>query len=180
MKTTFKIPEGMTSVTIEQVGSQIITTFESYLKFNKGDFVAGVDKFGAKWVAIIKKQKAITEFDDFIAFAVGSKTIYYYGYLPLVSVNIPTEAEKQALLDAMHAQDKDWDAEKCEVVDYVWKPKRGENFWYIYGKMAYPSSNECENVRDTLVKLGNYFKTKELAEDAVQAEIKFRKTLKRY
>ena len=91
-----------------------------------------------------------------------------------------TDSEKQLILDSIHAEGKDWDAEKCEVVDYIWQPKRGEKFWYVYGKMAYPSSRECINVQETLIELGNYYKTRELAEDAAQAEIEFRKNLKHY
>lgn len=41
-----------------------------------------------------------------------------------------TEEEKQLLLDAIHKEGKDWDAEKMEVVDYKWSPERLEEYHY--------------------------------------------------
>lgn len=40
-----------------------------------------------------------------------------------------TDSEKQRLLDAMHEEGKDWDEVNKKVVDYVWKPKKGERYY---------------------------------------------------
>lgn len=40
-----------------------------------------------------------------------------------------TEEEKQILIEKLHEAGKDWDAEKCEVIDYEWKPNIDEHYY---------------------------------------------------
>lgn len=57
--------------------------------------------------------------------------------LPIINTNVlieeirpATEEEKQTLLDALRKDGKDWDAENKQIIEYEWKPKNGEEFWF--------------------------------------------------
>ena len=43
-----------------------------------------------------------------------------------------TEEEKRLILSKLHEIGKDWDAEKKEIVDWKWKPKKNERYFSIY------------------------------------------------
>lgn len=45
-------------------------------------------------------------------------------------IRLATEKEIQFLFNVLHANGKDWDAGNKQIVDYEWKPKDGEEFWY--------------------------------------------------
>ena len=98
-------------------------------------------------------------------------------------VRFATEAEKQLLIDKLHENGKDWNAEKKEIVDYKWKPEKKENFFYLnrYGWVTSANTFPLNGAeRGELIKNGNYYKTRELAEAAHEAEVEFRKSLKHF
>ena len=77
----------------------------------------------------------------------------------------PTEEEKQALLGALHADGKDWDADNKQIVDYKWKPKIGDNYYYIDLFLDVIDDIWSDDRMDALVYTsGNCFKTKEEAQ----------------
>ena len=47
----------------------------------------------------------------------------------VTGVRLMADSEKQRLLDAMHKEGKDWDAVNKKVVGYVWRPKKGEEYY---------------------------------------------------
>jgi hypothetical protein len=99
--------------------------------------------------------------------------------LNLLDSNLATEAEKQILLDAMHAKGKDWDAEKCEVVDYVEKIKVGQKLYFITITNGRFITISTESNEDRAYK--NYeFKTEALAKAACDKLNETIKTLKHY
>ena len=78
---------------------------------------------------------------------------------------IATEEEKQFLLDALHADGKDWDAENKQIVDYRWKPKIGDAYYYIDCFLDVVDDIWSDDRMDALVYTsGNCFKTKEEAQ----------------
>ena len=121
MKQTFNIPAGCKTVSIEEVGNTIVTSFEP--EFKKGDFVA------------------VDETKD-LCYTVGiynNSSEWFFGYNTRIrkkdarvyeTHRYATESEKQILLDKMHEAGYDWDAEKCEVVPYRWRPNSGEEYVY--------------------------------------------------
>ena len=160
---------------------QLIAEQKTKPEFKKGDFIT--ISIGSEKCGLILGEKVNYDLFSFVARIFLDRRILFLNEDARVMVetaSYATKAERIIMLDILYAEGKRWDAEKKEVVDYIWQPKRGEKFWYVHGKMAYPSSRECINVQETLIELGNYYKTRELAEDAAQAEIEFRKTLKHY
>ena len=110
MKQKFKVPEGTTNVTIEQIGNQIITTFESEPKFKKGDFVTSDEWDGA--IAIFLSDEKLTAWCHPSGAPIHNPA----------SCNPQRKAtpkEKQFLLDKLHKQGKDWDFEMCYFIDYI-------------------------------------------------------------
>ena len=87
-----------------------------------------------------------------------------------------TEAEKQMLLDALHAQGKDWDAEKMEVVDYFPRAEKSDNYWCLSScGNRLRTTDYRDNIDNYHYETGNYSLTEE-GLDKFEAHIKsFRK-----
>ena len=84
-------------------------------------------------------------------------------------LRLATEAERKQLIDKLRENSKDWDAEKCEIVDYRWRAEKGELYYYVFSDGIIDEyCDEYCTVDDTMYNLGNYFKTKELAEEAAE------------
>ena len=181
MKQTFNVPEGTTKVTIEQVGNQIITTFESKSKFKEGDFIFSnhTEANNGYCVGIYKNERSYIAY-YFIAYKLLRIDDNFEWY-SRKDIRLATEEEKQTLLDAMHPRGKDWDAEKCEVVDYVEKIKAGQKYCLIYLCNGYFMYRVVQN---TLNRAVDYdfvdFKTEELAQEACDKLNETLKTLKYY
>ena len=98
---------------------------------------------------------------------VGSKKIEYNNWCDTLEENtrLATEEEKQLLLDALHADGKDWDADKKQIVDYRWKPKIGDAYYYIDCFLDVVDDIWSDDRMDDLVYTScNCFKTKEEAQ----------------
>lgn len=84
-------------------------------------------------------------------------------------IRLATEEEKHKLLDALHKDGKDWDAENKKIVDYRWRAKNGEYYWYINSTLSieyvYEQNILLDNAR---YNCGNYFFKKEDAEQALE------------
>ena len=93
-----------------------------------------------------------------------------------VEIRPATDTEKQLLIDALHTAGKDWDADKKEIVEYRWKPKEGDEYFYVTppcGVSSYWWNGKAAD--ESIYRYGNCFRTKEEAQ--VMAE-KFKKLLK--
>lgn len=122
-KQTFTIPDGCKTVSIEQVGNQLITTFEP--EFKKGDILTGEYRGLANIIVL-----------DFIS---GS-TVYLCRYsvehnslnsnrasmVSLFKLRFATESEKQLLFDALAKEGKQWNAETLQIEDLKVVPKVGD------------------------------------------------------
>ena len=129
MKQTFNIPAGCKTVSIEEVGNTIVTTFEP--EFKKGDFVAIATETTScndkGDIGVIYEFCSTGEFRVFTAqFKIKAN------WHDESSVTFATDSEKQLLLDKMHEAGYDWDAEKCEVVPYRWRPKQDKEYICAY------------------------------------------------
>lgn len=91
---------------------------------------------------------------------------------------LATKTEINEFHKMLHEYGKDWDAEKKDLVDWPWKPKAGELYYYISStgdwrvRRRWP---EADAILDNLLLSGNCFKTK--AEAGAMAK-KFRELLK--
>ena len=159
-KQTFNIPDGCKTVTFEQVGNQVITTFEPEIKFKEGDFIYEPLRNGR--IVIFKN---IAEYK----YVVGYCSYILPDYLGIETglfgetsnyTRLATESEKQQLVDALAKEGKMWDAEKCAIVDLKYIPKVGDcvkiydktNVYFgvvsannVYGCMVEISGNSISN-----------------------------------
>lgn len=90
---------------------------------------------------------------------------------------LATKTEINEFHKMLHEYGKDWDAEKKDLVDWPWKPKVGELYYYITktGNVATGRGAEGNMILDDMFLLGNCFKTKAEAEAMAK---KFRELLK--
>lgn len=149
------------------IKDKIITVEKEVQKFKDGDFVS-LSNLGGKCLIIYKRKREFSE--------AYYHAVIYNGYYEnrIVSYNdwcfcndsrIATEEEKQLLLDALHADGKDWDADKREIVDYKWKPKVGDTYYYISYGFEAAGVHWSGDYGDNLVyNSGNCFKTEEEAQ----------------
>lgn len=91
-----------------------------------------------------------------------------------------TESEKAAFIEEMNAGGKDWDEERLEVVDYVWKPKKREKYWILQSTGITSQYWDDDEADKALFNIFNVFRTQELAQAAYDAQLELRKTLKHY
>lgn len=149
------------------IKDKIITVEKEVQEFKDGDFVVS-NNLGGKLLIIYKSKRG---FSDAYCHAVTyngyceKRAVYYDDWCVCYDARLATEEEKQFLLDALHADGKDWDADKREIVDYKWKPKTGETYYYI-GYCLEVDNDHWRNGRlDNLVRNnGNCFKAKEEAQ----------------
>lgn len=124
-----EIPDNV-KVTID--GRKIIIEYEeeeSKSEFNNGQFLThriGLDRF----IVIFKdrKDRKINALEYYVMLNYSDE-IYYNDICDHNGWHESTESEKQELLDALHKYGRDWDAEKLQIVDYIWKPKKGEIYF---------------------------------------------------
>lgn len=84
--------------------------------------------------------------------------------------------EVRQFYELLHKYGKDWDAEKKQLVDWKWKPKDGEDYYYIISNgIVHLSTWFDYKVDNSRFSIGNCFKTKEEAETMAE---KFKKLLK--
>lgn len=136
------------------------------VEFKRGDFITTLDG-ACTLIYMGKDTRDAVLFQVFFTLEAGirikDKIDFGYGYCD--NFRHAKEYEKQALLGAMHDQGKDWDAEKLEIVDWVWKPKKGDVVYFIDSEAAICSLNvTSDNYYPSFVD----FRTKELAEAALE------------
>lgn len=112
----------------------------------------------------------------------GPSTPYFDAYLAYTGTeahkwHLATEEEVAKFHEYLHDKEgKEWDAEKRQLVDWKWKPKKGERYWFIgyYGVIrSYVWNNDIADIN--FLDFGNYFETKEEAEKMAE---KVKKLLK--
>ena len=131
MKNTYKIPEGCTSISIEQIGNKIVTEFET--EFKKGDI-------------ILKKYIGSFNYILILDYIDKNGRIYYLAYIRQgdirakiksdfglgcegdanTSLCLATQSEKQLLFDALSKVSKKWNAETLQIEDLKVDPKVGD------------------------------------------------------
>lgn len=133
MKQSFKIPEGYTSVTIEQVGNQIIATFEpSQPKFKRGDVLS--TKTGT--ICIFKdifddgKVESFAGVNAYRCLFEDSNRPRFAGRIHEYRHATPEEA--QLLWDALTKEGKRWNPETMQVEEIKKEIWRAEPFEYYY------------------------------------------------
>lgn len=89
-----------------------------------------------------------------------------------------TEEEKQLLFDKMKEQGLLWNAEKKRVENIRWRAKYDEKYYYVCTEgIVLEDTEGCHIIDDNRYKFGNYFRTKEQAEEA---DKRIKETLQKY
>lgn len=95
----------------------------------------------------------------------------YAGYYRLAT---PSEVERFHKL--LHKHGKEWDAEKKQLMDWRWKPKMNETYWFITGCNTIIRSLWANTSLDNkYFEIGNCFQSREEVEAAAE---RVRKALK--
>lgn len=149
------------------IKDKVITVEKSVQEFKDGDFVF-LNNVGCKFL-IIYKNKRWSHSVDYHAVTYNeyheNQIVSYDDWCVCDDARIATEEEKQLLLDALHADGKDWDADNKQIVDYKWEPKIGETCYYIDCFLDVVDDHWSDDRLDNLVRnSGNCFKTKEEAQ----------------
>lgn len=80
-----------------------------------------------------------------------------------------TEEEKQLLFDKMKEQGLRWNAEEKRVEKIRWRAKGGERYFYVYNQGSVTVyKDDGYHVDENLYEYGNYFHTREQAEEAAR------------
>ena len=156
------IPDGCRAV----IKDKIITFEKEVHEFKDGDFVYSINNV-CEFTMIYKSKKECSYANYHASIYMGQLENYvsYNDWCVCYDARIATEEEKQLLLDALHAEGKDWDAENKKIVEYRWQPKDGEDYYVINTLFKVLRFTwQSYSFDFDLLKSGNCFKTKEEAE----------------
>lgn len=161
------------------IKDKIITVEKEVQEFKDGDFcVYSRDKHCLR-VYIHKSGSNNNLYPFSYAYTNIKYTILEYDGCCGIIESMPrlaTEEEKQFLLDVLHANGKDWDADNKQIVDYKWEPKIGEIYYCISYSLDVVGDYWSDNHWDNLAyNSGNCFKTEDEAQKYAD---KFAKILK--
>ena len=165
---TIAIPEGCRAVVKD--GSIV---FEKEQEFKDGDILTHMDYKNHPFPFIYKG----TDERGFYLFYAGidcTNEIYLpdgeYTTWGSGTLRYATEEEKQLLFDKMKEKGLRWNVEEKRVEKIRWRAKRGEHYFVLY-RTAFEVDCYTESFDEIDAKLyncGNYFRTKEQAEEAAK------------
>lgn len=151
------------------IKGKVITVEKEVQEFKDGDFCVSSADGSYLWIYIYKSNRTYYSSFSHAIMVVASKKIEYNSWCDTLEENtrLATEEEKQLLLDVLHANGKDWDADKKQIVDYRWKP----NYRELYYNINYSLDIQIDShvwYGDALDEIcfsnGNCFKTTEEAQ----------------
>lgn len=163
---TITIPEGC-KATIKD-GSVV---FEREQKFKDGDILALTDYTNYS-CPFIYKGTGIKGFHQFYVGVncVGRIVISDGGKIwGAGTLRYATDEEKQLLFDKMKEQGLRWNAEEKRVENIRWRAKKGKEYYYVGNQGSVMIDIEGDYcIDEKRHKSGNYFRTKEQAEEAAK------------
>lgn len=166
-KQTFQIPDGCKAITVEQVGNQIVTTFEPM--FKRGD-VLTCEK---GCTCVFERLNEINNgyFHEIVGVIdndITKSDSRTFGSTKNYRHAAPEEAQR--LWDALAKQGKRWNPETMQVEEIKkdrWRAKMEENYYSLTSSLDIVTSTEDGYNTDNMrYNSGNYFRTKEQAERA--------------
>ena len=167
---TITIPDGCRAV----IKGKIITVEKEIQEFKDGDFCTVKTSYG-NYIFIFKSNK----YDDIVYYySISLSGFRQHLYnssclVPKDGISLSTKEEKQLLLDALHAEGKDWDAVNKKIIEYKWQPKHGEPYYMISSLFNVIRLIWGDTAFDfDLLQKGNCFKTEEEAQDKADEIIK--------
>jgi len=176
---TITIPEGCKAIVKDRS-----VVFEKEQKFKDGDVLTSL--FDNKVVFIFKedelKQKDnkngyyVCHTADYVIDVSTKDSLLFCGYKK--DVRHATEEEKQFLFAKMKEQGLRWNAEEKRVEKIRWRAEDGRIYFFIDNQGIVIVDKECGYYVDkNRHEYGNYFHTKEQAEEAAK---RMKETLRKY
>lgn len=170
-KQSFQIPEGRKAVTVEQVGNQIITTFEP--GFKRGDVIYCEDNSLYTWIFIFESENTDESAQyKFFCLLTGHNDVIFNSRCrtPSKKIRHATPEEAQLLWDALAQKGKRWNPETMQVEPIKkerWRAKNGGIYYSVditSTRIVYYSEECSDKIDDRQYKIGNYFQTEEQAQ----------------
>ena len=167
MKQTFNIPDGCKVVTVEQIGNQLITSFEPEKYVPKaGDCVKRISELGNIYIGEYDGGREL-----YICIDVQEKRIKARMVMLVEqgSFHKITPEELQAEFEKLGYV---YDFETHTASKKRWRAEKFGRYYFIHSNLTISKARECcVPYDDELHNIGNYFKTREEA-DAKAEEIK--------
>ena len=163
MKQTFKIPDGCKEVTIEQVGNQIVTTFEPKKYTPKvGDYVK-IYYRNENIVVFCRIKNTDWNYINSSTYIVGESVFCELGkFLSYSTIEQITIEDYKAEFEKLgYTYDEATDTASKKR----WRAEEDGEYYFINGSFEVRIASELNSeIDDILFKNGNYHKTKEQAE----------------
>lgn len=168
-KQTFEIPEGCKRITIEQVGDQLVPTFEP--EFKRGDVL--ISKNDNYVICVFNDFKNVNSFTEIVGLLRGGRLTFFNSEIFdfIHEYRHATPEEAQRLWDALAEEGFQWNPETMQLEKIKkerWRAERGQGYYFIVWDMNIAISTEDgDNLDNIRYKNGNYFRTREQAESAL-------------
>ena len=136
MKQTFNIPDDC-NATVEQVGNQIVVTFETKVnEFKKGDIVSYIDTRSFNFIAIVKsiKDNGAIEYFAFLNLKDNYLKIPNQAKIGIgfkCEFKLATPVQRQLLISKLEENGYRFNEETCELERIKWEPKHGDGYVYV-------------------------------------------------
>lgn len=161
------IPEGCKAIVKDGC-----VVFQKEQSFKDGDILVSVEKNVRRNAFIYKS----TDDEGFHSYYIGLDCC---GQLSLCEkstnrwgndeLSYATEEEKQQLFDKMKEKGLLWNVEEKKVEKIRWRAKEGERYFYVYNQgNVTVYKDDGYHVDENLYEYGNYFRTREQAEEAAR------------
>ena len=164
MKQTFNIPEGCKVVTVEQIGNQLITSFEPEKYVPKvGDCVKIIYPNGNTYFCEVSDVDGYHICSEDVLIAPdGVCSIRRGKHFNYSSIEKITPEEFQAEFEKLGYV---YDFETHTASKKRWRAKKGRDYYFLSSLLEFHINNDIHTVVDNeRYNIGNYFKTRDEAE----------------
>lgn len=134
-------------------------------KWKDGDLIVCHMLSGNKY-AVYSDDSELMTFNNIITYAdVDNHTYGVNGLFDKEDFTLASDKEHKEFHELLFKHGVDWDAEKKQLVDWRWKPKEGELYFFISSSLYVDStSNDGLKLDVNRIRCGNCFHTREEAE----------------
>lgn len=162
----------ITCILYESEGGKIIMDFYREIKlpeqWKDGDII--VENNTNPVYSVFKSAEGNGKFSEYFCVTIDG-IIKANIFRSISKWHLANKEERKTFTNLLHKHCKEWDAEKKQLVDWRWKPKKEEDYWAVILdttiiKLVFTwLGSVTDEIR---YKLGNCFRTREEAEAAVE------------
>lgn len=141
-------------------------------KWKDGDILKYTNYRGC--YAVFKEYVSDDEFRFSMCY--DNSILNFNGIASVTPYSLATPSQVEEFHSLLHVIGCDWDSEKKQLVDWRWKPKAGENYFFISSELFVEvTSNDEFDLDEAHIRCGNCFRTSDEAEAMAE---KIKKLLK--